>query len=97
MSDYETPNWIETTIEVHYKDGSTRLIKVKPGENLADAAGEGWTSLSIVESPYGAYSHDNITPKGGINPRVGSIPPLTSPKGEEIDEAETREGAFDPG
>lgn len=86
MDDYkETLNWIETTIEVHYKDGSTRLIKLKPGDNLADAAGEGWTSLTIVESPYGAYSHDNkLTPK-------------TSPEGEEISAAGSREGAAVPG
>lgn len=81
MSDYETLNWIETTIEVRYMDGSTRLIKLKSGDNLADAAGEGWISLSIVDSPYGAYSHNNIIPKGRIN----------------HSEAGSREGAEAPG
>jgi hypothetical protein len=85
MSEYGSLNWIETTIEVHYKDGSTRLIELKPGDNLADAAGEGWISLSIVESPYGAYSHSN------------KLKPKISPKGEETIAAGSREGAFDPG
>jgi len=41
MSDYEKHDWIVTTIEVRYIDGSTRLIRLSPGENYRDAAGEG--------------------------------------------------------
>jgi len=88
MNDYKSHlNWIETTIEVRYKDGSTRLIEVKPGENLADAAGEGWISLSIVDSPYGdAYSHDNkITHE------------TTSHEDKEISAAGSREARPNPG
>jgi hypothetical protein len=86
MSDYEKHDWIVTTIEVRYIDGSTRLIRLSPGENYRDAAGENWISVRIIRSPYGgAYSHDDIPI------------PEPSPEGEKIDEAGTREGAAVPG
>ena len=69
-------NWIDTTIEVTYRDGSKRQINIKPGESLWQfAAGEDWVSIVIVESPYGTYSHDDITPKDEAGSREGALDP----------------------